>query len=187
MPSDIRASFFFRHSSVLQLIAYLGIAAGVITGCVQRTISITSSPSAALVMLNDEEIGRTPVSVPYRFYGVYDVRIERDKQWLAKDEAATALNVSIDQLEKNILAHKIATSVIDGQEHVQVRYRPLWTKREAKAPWWEAPGPDLIAEAIPGGKIEQHWHFELQPSAEVEVDSLVERARALSQDLDQTE
>jgi len=45
-------------------------------GCVQRTISITSEPSGALVYLNDEEVGRTPVTVPFTFYGVYDVRME---------------------------------------------------------------------------------------------------------------
>lgn len=47
-------------------------------GCVQRTISITSEPAGALVYLNDEEVGRTPVVVPFTFYGVYDVRMEAD-------------------------------------------------------------------------------------------------------------
>jgi PEGA domain len=45
-------------------------------GCVQRTISITSEPAGALVYLNDDEVGRTPVTVPFVFYGVYDVRLE---------------------------------------------------------------------------------------------------------------
>ncbi len=45
-------------------------------GCIQRTISITSEPAGALVYLNDEEVGRTPVVVPFTFYGVYDVRME---------------------------------------------------------------------------------------------------------------
>ena len=45
-------------------------------GCIQRTISITSEPTGALVYLNDEEVGRTPVTVPFTFYGVYDVRME---------------------------------------------------------------------------------------------------------------
>jgi len=45
-------------------------------GCVQRTINITSQPEGALVYLNDEEVGRTPLLVPFTFYGVYDVRVE---------------------------------------------------------------------------------------------------------------
>lgn len=47
-------------------------------GCVQRVISITSEPSGALVHLNDREVGRTPVEVPFTFYGTYDVRLERE-------------------------------------------------------------------------------------------------------------
>ena len=34
-------------------------------------------------------------------------------------------------------------------------YEPLWTTGEADAPWWEYPGPDLVAEAIPGGAVER--------------------------------
>lgn len=46
-------------------------------GCgTQRTIRITSDPSGALVHLNDVEVGRTPVTVPFTFYGTYDVRLE---------------------------------------------------------------------------------------------------------------
>ena len=48
------------------------------SGCVQRTISITSQPAGALVYLNDEEVGRTPLTVPFTYYGTYDVRLEKD-------------------------------------------------------------------------------------------------------------
>lgn len=51
------------------------VAAG---GCVQRTITVTSEPAGALVFLNDDEVGRTPVTVPFTFYGEYDVRLVRD-------------------------------------------------------------------------------------------------------------
>jgi len=47
-------------------------------GCVERLISITSEPSGALVHLNDQQVGRTPLTVPFTFYGVYDVRLEVD-------------------------------------------------------------------------------------------------------------
>ncbi len=45
------------------------------TGCVRRTILITSEPPGALVWLNDREIGRTPVDVDFLYYGRYDVRL----------------------------------------------------------------------------------------------------------------
>ena len=110
------------------------------TGCIQRTISITSEPSGALVYLNDQEVGRTPVTVPFTFYGVYDVRMEADG------------------------------------------YHPLWTAQKAKAPWWETPGIDLLAEAVPHGKAELQWHFTMQPkppAEDVDVDVLLEHARQL--------
>jgi len=49
-----------------------------LTGCVRRRINITSDPPGALVYLNDQEIGRTPVTVPFRWYGIYDVRLEKE-------------------------------------------------------------------------------------------------------------
>ena len=48
------------------------------TGCVERTISITSEPPGALVWLNDREVGRTPIEVDFLYYGIYDVRITKD-------------------------------------------------------------------------------------------------------------
>jgi len=51
----------------------------VLGGCygqVQRTITIDSSPPGAAVWLNDNEVGRTPVTVPFTWYGTYGVRLE---------------------------------------------------------------------------------------------------------------
>ena len=56
------------------------------SGCVERTISINSEPAGALVYLNDVEIGRTPTTVPFTFYGTYSVRLEK--------EGYTTLNTS---------------------------------------------------------------------------------------------
>jgi hypothetical protein len=54
------------------------VVAAASTGCVERTIRITSEPSGALVWLNDREIGRTPVDVGFVHYGTYDVRLLRE-------------------------------------------------------------------------------------------------------------
>ena len=48
------------------------------TGCVKRTISISSIPEGALVWVNDREMGRTPISFDFTYYGEYDVRLELD-------------------------------------------------------------------------------------------------------------
>lgn len=49
-----------------------------LTGCLERTITIDSDPPGALVHLNDQEIGRTPVTTEFRYFGVYDVRVSRE-------------------------------------------------------------------------------------------------------------
>jgi hypothetical protein len=46
------------------------------SGCVRRTITITTEPAGTLVWLNDREVGRTPVEVDFKHYGTYDVRLE---------------------------------------------------------------------------------------------------------------
>jgi len=47
----------------------------VTAGCVRRTLTINTEPAGALVFLNDEEIGRSPVSTDFTWYGDYDVII----------------------------------------------------------------------------------------------------------------
>ncbi|HRW51245.1 MAG TPA: PEGA domain-containing protein [Phycisphaerae bacterium] len=44
-------------------------------GCVDRTVKINSEPSGALVYLNDQEVGRSPVKVNFTWYGDYDIII----------------------------------------------------------------------------------------------------------------
>ncbi len=57
--------------------ALLAAAGSFATGCVRRTITITTEPPGALVWLNDREIGRSPVDIDFEHYGTYDVRLER--------------------------------------------------------------------------------------------------------------
>jgi hypothetical protein len=50
-----------------------------VTGCygqVQRLITVDSEPHGAICWLNDNEVGRTPVTVPFTWYGTYGVRLE---------------------------------------------------------------------------------------------------------------
>ncbi len=48
------------------------------TGCVERKLTINTEPQGALVALNDEEIGISPVTVEFNWYGDYKVRIIKD-------------------------------------------------------------------------------------------------------------
>ncbi len=42
-----------------------------LAGCVERTLTITSDPAGALVYASNVEIGRTPVTIPFTWYGDY--------------------------------------------------------------------------------------------------------------------
>lgn len=55
------------------LFALLGLA-----GCVQREISIDSQPQGALVYLNGDEAGRTPLTKEFLWYGTYDVVLRKE-------------------------------------------------------------------------------------------------------------
>ena len=48
------------------------------SGCVERQLTINTKPQGALVTLNDEEIGISPVTVSFNWYGAYDVRISKE-------------------------------------------------------------------------------------------------------------
>lgn len=63
---------------LLLILALLLALPLLMTGCVRRTITITSTPPGALVWLNDREVGRTPLEVDFLFYGNYDVRLVKD-------------------------------------------------------------------------------------------------------------
>jgi len=49
----------------------------IVTGCVERKLTINTNPSGAVVLLNDEEVGVSPVTVPFNWYGNYNVTIRK--------------------------------------------------------------------------------------------------------------
>ena len=51
----------------------------VANGCVRRTMTINTAPvEGARVYLNDEDVGLSPVSVDFTWYGDYDVVVRHD-------------------------------------------------------------------------------------------------------------
>jgi hypothetical protein len=71
-----------KESKMLNEKCLLGLviaicAAMLLGGCVERRLTIVTEPSEAIVWLNDEEIGQTPVTVNFNWYGDYNVRIEK--------------------------------------------------------------------------------------------------------------
>lgn len=56
----------------------LAIACACGTGCVQRRMTIRSNPPGALVYVDDFEIGVTPVSTNFTYYGQRKIRLVKD-------------------------------------------------------------------------------------------------------------
>jgi hypothetical protein len=55
-----------------------GLSAPLLAGCVEQTMKIDSDPPGALVYLNQQEVGRTPVTRDFKWYGDYDVQLRME-------------------------------------------------------------------------------------------------------------
>lgn len=96
------------------------LAATFLTGCVQRRLTVRSNPSGALVYVDDVEIGHTPVSIPFTYYGTRTIRLEKD------------------------------------------RFQTVEVQQEIKAPWYQVPPIDFIADVL--------WPVEIRDEREVRID-----------------
>ncbi|MBW1945802.1 MAG: PEGA domain-containing protein [Deltaproteobacteria bacterium] len=56
-------------------LAFLSVLS--LSGCVERLITVTTEPPGAILWLNGEEVGATPVTIPFTWYGQYDVVIRK--------------------------------------------------------------------------------------------------------------
>ena len=64
--------------NLLTLMVFSLVASLLLGGCVERRLTINTEPQEALVILNDEEIGESPVTVNFNWYGDYNVRISKE-------------------------------------------------------------------------------------------------------------
>jgi hypothetical protein len=75
------------HTGALAAVA---LAAGLLTGCVERKYVITSDPPGALVLRNGQPIGVTPVDDHFIYYGNYKFTLIKDGyQTLQVDQEIT--------------------------------------------------------------------------------------------------
>lgn len=65
-----------RNTYVLLLTICITSAVS-LTGCVERKLTVKSSPPGADVYLTYTKQGKTPVTVPFKHYGARDVRLEK--------------------------------------------------------------------------------------------------------------
>ena len=64
------------------LVRLLQVAAIVLTllpaGCVHRRVTINSNPSGALVRIDGKDVGYTPASIDYTWYGTREIQLIKD-------------------------------------------------------------------------------------------------------------
>jgi hypothetical protein len=60
-----------------RIVSALLVVSG-LAGCVERRMLIVSDPPGATAIVNGQNIGPTPASMPFTFYGKYDVTLVRD-------------------------------------------------------------------------------------------------------------
>ncbi|MGD1277625.1 MAG: PEGA domain-containing protein [Tepidisphaeraceae bacterium] len=118
-------------------------------GCIERTLSVQSSPPGALVYLNDQEVGRTPVQRDFLWYGTYDVTLRKDGyeslktratlfppiyQWLGLDLIAEILPISFKDHQTRVYTLRPSAPAADPQALVrrgQVLGQQLQSSRHA--------------------------------------------------------
>jgi hypothetical protein len=124
------------------------------TGCVRRTITITTDPPGTMVWLNDREVGRSPIDVDFDFYGTYDVRLEREgyePQMTSGDAEAPWWDMVVLDLVAELMPFPVHSRVEwhyalepldDDPEALTRRARELRSKvAEPEPPVDEAPPP----------------------------------------------
>ena len=58
------------------LLLFCALLVGAV-GCVERKLTINTNPAGAQVFLNDEEIGVSPVTASFNWYGDYNITIRK--------------------------------------------------------------------------------------------------------------
>jgi PEGA domain len=93
-----------RHATLL-LLAGLGLLAG----CVERRYTVRTDPPGALVIVNGEEIGPSPASRSFTYYGDREITMMRDgyetKKVIQKVDAPWWDNLLTEFFTENVIPY----------------------------------------------------------------------------------
>ena len=143
-----------RHGN--GIFCFLCIFVAVFSGCVERRLTIITNPSGAQVLLNDEDIGVSPVTTSFKWYGDYNVTIRKP----GFETLNTHQKIGNQQ------------SAIDNRQSTII-----------SPPWYDYCPFDFFAEVLYPGRIidSYQWSFDLKPSIEPSRDNLITQAEQLKQ------
>jgi hypothetical protein len=132
------------------------------SGCVRRTLTVTTDPPGALVYLNGVEAGRSPLQRDFIYYGTYDVAIRKEGyetlktrgkviapwwQWVPIDLFAEALPLH-DRQTLTYTLHPVSEGAVDPQKML-ARAEAMGTKLESSPHTRAAPPPPNWATTRP--------------------------------------
>jgi len=99
-----------------------------LTGCVERRFIIESNPPGAVVYQNGQQIGVTPVELPFVYYGKYDFELVKDgyqTQRFETDVHAPWFQwLGIDFFSENVWPHHI-----QDNRHLRYDLEPIQQPR----------------------------------------------------------
>lgn len=109
----------------LSLVAAVGCFLLTDTGCVKRKLTIRSQPEGALVYVDQQEVGQTPLSVPFTYYGTREIILEKDGYQTLKEKHRIRLPwyqiPPLDFITENLISKEIHDErVLDFQLQPQV-------------------------------------------------------------------
>lgn len=149
-PGGLRKpdSRWFRLGLMLALCVLL-------TGCVQRRFTIRSNPPGAVVYVDDYEIGTTPVSHDFVYYGTRKIRLVKDGY-----ETLTVMQsfpfpwyqiIGLDFITENLIPGEIRDErVVDYQLQPQVIVPTEQLLGRAENLRRATP-PPVVAPVVPAG------------------------------------
>jgi hypothetical protein len=107
-------------------------------GCVEQKMTITSEPSGALVYVSEQEVGHTPVTVPFTWVGDYAITLRMEGYETLKTHAdlkPTAFEVPGVDLFAELLPYtfrdqryvhfKLEKLVLPGNEELILRAQKM--------------------------------------------------------------
>lgn len=100
-------------------------------GCIQRRLTVRSNPPGALVYIDDIEVGTTPVSVPFTYYGTRTIRLEKDRYKTV--EVQQKINAPWYQIPPlDLFAEILTPKEIRDEREVKIDMQPLEPTNETE-------------------------------------------------------
>jgi hypothetical protein len=99
-----------------------------LAGCVERRMLIVSDPPGATAIVNGQNLGPTPASMPFTYYGKYDVTLVRDG-YQTKTNYAQIHRPWFEFFPIDFFAENVWPSHLQDDRTLQFRMEPLTQPR----------------------------------------------------------